>query len=143
MCVAGVPQALFTGWRWKSFGQKSRCAPHHKSMCYPSTRSSTHSLLLCRCPPTSLVDHEEALSLAIHSARIVVCLFHRDHYHSFNRSLPRCLHACFVCRQVGAVLLLRKTSVFTPRMGQHFLNITPRNIVRIFPPDSHGSSRRR
>jgi hypothetical protein len=33
---------------------------------------------------------------------------------------------------VGAVLLLRRTSVFTPRIGQHFLNVTPDNVVRVW-----------
>ena len=43
--------------------------------------------------------------------------------------------------QVGTVLVLQNTSVFTARIGLHFLNITPRNIVRIFAPDSHRGRR--
>ncbi|PWA96534.1 hypothetical protein CTI12_AA027940 [Artemisia annua] len=37
---------------------------------------------------------------------------------------------------VGTVLILHNVSVFSPKQsGNHYLNITIRNIVKVFPPD--------
>nr|GEV53550.1 hypothetical protein [Tanacetum cinerariifolium] len=37
--------------------------------------------------------------------------------------------------KVGAVLILRNVSVFTPKPSKHYLNITSRNIVKVFDND--------
>ncbi len=34
----------------------------------------------------------------------------------------------------GASILLREVSIFTPRIGIHYLNITPRNVEKIYGP---------
>lgn len=42
----------------------------------------------------------------------------------------------------GAVLVLRQVSVFSPTARKHYLNITPDNIMRHFPPEVPGESNR-
>nr|GFA03135.1 transposase, MuDR, MULE transposase domain protein [Tanacetum cinerariifolium]GFA03138.1 transposase, MuDR, MULE transposase domain protein [Tanacetum cinerariifolium] len=37
---------------------------------------------------------------------------------------------------VGAVLILRNVSVFSPKSSGHYLNITLKNIVNVFPNDT-------
>ena len=38
---------------------------------------------------------------------------------------------------VGTVLILHNVSVFSPKQsGNHYLNITIRNVVKVFPPDN-------
>ncbi|KFO25264.1 hypothetical protein H920_13349 [Fukomys damarensis] len=36
----------------------------------------------------------------------------------------------------GAVLLLRQVGVFSPSLRNHYLNVTPSNLVRVYSPDS-------
>uniref|UniRef100_A0A8C9RQS6 Homologous recombination factor with OB-fold n=1 Tax=Scleropages formosus TaxID=113540 RepID=A0A8C9RQS6_SCLFO len=36
--------------------------------------------------------------------------------------------------KVGAVLLLKQVGVFSPSHRNHYLNVTPRNLLRIYPP---------
>ncbi|GJX02083.1 reverse transcriptase domain-containing protein [Tanacetum coccineum] len=38
--------------------------------------------------------------------------------------------------KVGSVLILRNVSVFTPKPSKHYLNITIRNIVKVFDKDT-------
>ncbi|GKA86619.1 reverse transcriptase domain-containing protein [Tanacetum coccineum] len=38
--------------------------------------------------------------------------------------------------KVGSVLILRNVSVFTPKPSKHYLNITIRNIVKVFYKDT-------
>ncbi|XP_028841365.1 uncharacterized protein C17orf53 homolog isoform X2 [Denticeps clupeoides] len=50
------------------------------------------------------------------------------------------VHRCLLEeRQVdlkpGAVLLLKQVGVFSPSHRNHYLNITPNNLLRIYPPD--------
>ncbi|KAI6059972.1 L27 domain-containing protein [Aix galericulata] len=40
----------------------------------------------------------------------------------------------------GAVLLLRQVGVFSPSHRNHYLNVTPANLLRIYPPELEGSS---
>ncbi|XP_053471556.1 homologous recombination OB-fold protein-like isoform X2 [Ictalurus furcatus] len=44
--------------------------------------------------------------------------------------------------KTGAVLLLKQVSVFSPSNRNHYLNVTPNNLLRIYPPDGavHASS---
>eukprot|EP00750_Incisomonas_marina_P005684 INCI14081.2.p1 GENE.INCI14081.2~~INCI14081.2.p1 ORF type:complete len:433 (-),score=40.03 INCI14081.2:36-1229(-) len=74
--------------------------------------------------------HQDALAILRDESGTMKGTIHRMALEEFRSEIS-----------VGAVLLLRKTSVFTARIGQHFLNITPRNIVRVFPPDSHRERR--
>ncbi|XP_071433464.1 homologous recombination OB-fold protein isoform X2 [Pithys albifrons albifrons] len=39
----------------------------------------------------------------------------------------------------GSVLLLRQVGVFSPSHRNHYLNVTPNNLLRIFPPEPEGS----
>ncbi|KAM4598737.1 uncharacterized protein hrob [Polymixia lowei] len=38
--------------------------------------------------------------------------------------------------KAGAVLLLKQVGVFSPSHRNHYLNVTPNNLLRIYPPDS-------
>nr|XP_020488226.1 uncharacterized protein C17orf53 homolog [Labrus bergylta] len=42
--------------------------------------------------------------------------------------------------KVGAVLLLKQVGVFSPSHRNHYLNVTPNNLLRIYAPDGVGSS---
>ncbi|XP_076851892.1 homologous recombination OB-fold protein [Brachyhypopomus gauderio] len=44
--------------------------------------------------------------------------------------------------KTGAVLLLKQVGVFSPSHRNHYLNVTPNNLLRIYPPDgvSHAST---
>ncbi|XP_053472251.1 homologous recombination OB-fold protein [Ictalurus furcatus] len=44
--------------------------------------------------------------------------------------------------KTGAVLLLKQVGVFSPSNRNHYLNVTPNNLLRIYPPDGavHASS---
>ncbi|KAK2829635.1 hypothetical protein Q7C36_017625 [Tachysurus vachellii] len=46
--------------------------------------------------------------------------------------------------KTGAVLLLKQVGVFSPSNRNHYLNVTPNNLLRIYPPDGavHTSSQR-
>uniref|UniRef100_A0A8C3UZ14 Homologous recombination factor with OB-fold n=1 Tax=Catharus ustulatus TaxID=91951 RepID=A0A8C3UZ14_CATUS len=44
--------------------------------------------------------------------------------------------------RAGAVLLLRQVGVFSPSHRNHYLNVTPTNLLRIFPPEPEGCSPR-
>ncbi|XP_063079146.1 homologous recombination OB-fold protein [Engraulis encrasicolus] len=37
--------------------------------------------------------------------------------------------------KIGAVLLLKQVGVFSPSHRNHYLNVTPNNLLRIYPPD--------
>ncbi|XP_016402786.1 uncharacterized protein C17orf53 homolog, partial [Sinocyclocheilus rhinocerous] len=37
--------------------------------------------------------------------------------------------------KTGAVLLLKQVGVFSPSHRNHYLNVTPNNLLRIYPPD--------
>ncbi|XP_056144509.1 homologous recombination OB-fold protein [Lampris incognitus] len=37
--------------------------------------------------------------------------------------------------RAGAVLLLKQVSIFSPSHRNHYLNVTPNNLIRIYPPD--------
>ncbi|GJV74556.1 GPCR kinase [Tanacetum coccineum] len=37
---------------------------------------------------------------------------------------------------VGAVMILANVSVFTPKPSKHYLNITMRNVVKVFRKDT-------
>ncbi|XP_009980541.1 PREDICTED: uncharacterized protein C17orf53 homolog, partial [Tauraco erythrolophus] len=39
----------------------------------------------------------------------------------------------------GSVLLLKQVGVFSPSHRNHYLNVTPNNLLKIFPPDPEGS----
>ncbi|XP_066837787.1 homologous recombination OB-fold protein isoform X2 [Anser cygnoides] len=39
----------------------------------------------------------------------------------------------------GAVLLLKQVGVFSPSHRNHYLNVTPANLLRIYPPEPEGS----
>ncbi|GJT51977.1 reverse transcriptase domain-containing protein [Tanacetum coccineum] len=45
--------------------------------------------------------------------------------------------------KVGSVLILRNVSVFTPKPSKHYLNITVKNIVKVFDNDNDTISRGR
>ena len=41
---------------------------------------------------------------------------------------------------VGAAVILKNVSVFTPKPSKHYLNITMRNVVEVFSKNTiHGS----
>ncbi|XP_041432425.1 homologous recombination OB-fold protein isoform X2 [Xenopus laevis] len=40
--------------------------------------------------------------------------------------------------KVGSVLLLQQVGVFSPSHRNHYLNVTPNNLVRIYPPEAEG-----
>ncbi|GKB14572.1 hypothetical protein Tco_0848495 [Tanacetum coccineum] len=42
---------------------------------------------------------------------------------------------------VGAAIILNNVSVFTPKPSKHYLNITMRNVVEVFPKDTVPGSR--
>ncbi|CAN8202364.1 unnamed protein product [Coccothraustes coccothraustes] len=42
--------------------------------------------------------------------------------------------------RAGSVLLLRQVGVFSPSHRNHYLNVTPTNLLRIFPPEPEGCS---
>ncbi|XP_059204947.1 homologous recombination OB-fold protein [Centropristis striata] len=42
--------------------------------------------------------------------------------------------------KVGAVLLLKQVGVFSPSQRNHYLNVTPNNLLRIYSPDGVGLS---
>ncbi|CAL8274439.1 unnamed protein product [Lota lota] len=42
--------------------------------------------------------------------------------------------------KAGAVLLLKQVGVFSPSHRNHYLNVTPSNLLRIYPPDGVGST---
>ncbi|XP_037333470.2 homologous recombination OB-fold protein [Pungitius pungitius] len=42
--------------------------------------------------------------------------------------------------KVGAVLLLKQVGVFSPSHRNHYLNVTPNNLLRIYAPDGVGPS---
>ncbi|XP_064255638.1 homologous recombination OB-fold protein [Passer domesticus] len=42
--------------------------------------------------------------------------------------------------RAGSVLLLRQVGVFSPSHRNHYLNVTPNNLLRIFPPEPEGCS---
>ncbi|XP_063259782.1 homologous recombination OB-fold protein [Prinia subflava] len=44
--------------------------------------------------------------------------------------------------RAGSVLLLRQVGVFSPSHRNHYLNVTPNNLLRIFPPEPEGCSPR-
>ncbi|XP_023773793.1 uncharacterized protein C17orf53 homolog [Cyanistes caeruleus] len=44
--------------------------------------------------------------------------------------------------RAGSVLLLRQVGVFSPSHRNHYLNVTPNNLLRIFPPEPEGCSLR-
>uniref|UniRef100_A0A8C3RGM7 Homologous recombination factor with OB-fold n=1 Tax=Cyanoderma ruficeps TaxID=181631 RepID=A0A8C3RGM7_9PASS len=44
--------------------------------------------------------------------------------------------------RAGSVLLLRQVGVFSPSHRNHYLNVTPTNLLRIFPPEPEGCSPR-
>ncbi|XP_056367983.1 homologous recombination OB-fold protein [Oenanthe melanoleuca] len=44
--------------------------------------------------------------------------------------------------RAGAVLLLRQVGVFSPSHRNHYLNVTPNNLLRIFQPEPEGCSPR-
>ncbi|KAI1230394.1 hypothetical protein IHE44_0010380 [Lamprotornis superbus] len=44
--------------------------------------------------------------------------------------------------RAGSVLLLRQVGVFSPSHRNHYLNVTPNNLLRIFPPELEGCSPR-
>ncbi|XP_043910887.1 homologous recombination OB-fold protein [Protopterus annectens] len=35
----------------------------------------------------------------------------------------------------GAVLLLKQVGIFSPSLRNHYLNVTPNNLIRVYPPD--------
>ncbi|KAM9255135.1 homologous recombination OB-fold protein [Cariama cristata] len=39
----------------------------------------------------------------------------------------------------GSVLLLKQVSVFSPSHRNHYLNVTPNNLLKIYPPEPEGS----
>ncbi|XP_064030310.1 homologous recombination OB-fold protein [Pogoniulus pusillus] len=39
----------------------------------------------------------------------------------------------------GSVLLLRQVGVFSPSHRNHYLNVTPNNLLKIYPPEPEGS----
>ncbi|XP_030364580.1 uncharacterized protein C17orf53 homolog isoform X4 [Strigops habroptila] len=39
----------------------------------------------------------------------------------------------------GSVLLLRQVGVFSPSYRNHYLNVTPNNLLKIYPPEAEGS----
>ncbi|KAG7234768.1 hypothetical protein INR49_003982 [Caranx melampygus] len=41
--------------------------------------------------------------------------------------------------KVGAVLLLKQVGVFSPSHRNHYLNVTPNNLLRIYAPDGVGA----
>ncbi|KAJ7396381.1 G protein-activated inward rectifier potassium channel 1 [Pitangus sulphuratus] len=43
----------------------------------------------------------------------------------------------------GSVLLLRQVGVFSPSHRNHYLNVTPNNLLRIFPPEPEGGCSQR
>ncbi|CAL8342509.1 unnamed protein product [Arctogadus glacialis] len=42
--------------------------------------------------------------------------------------------------KAGAVLLLKQVGVFSPSHRNHYLNVTPSNLLKIYPPDGEASS---
>ncbi|OCT60033.1 hypothetical protein XELAEV_18046052mg [Xenopus laevis] len=40
--------------------------------------------------------------------------------------------------KVGSVLLLQQVGVFSPSHRNHYLNVTPNNLVKIYPPEEEG-----
>ncbi|XP_020853461.1 homologous recombination OB-fold protein isoform X2 [Phascolarctos cinereus] len=43
--------------------------------------------------------------------------------------------------KTGSVLLLKQIGVFSPSLRNHYLNVTPNNLVQIYSPDSNGDER--
>ncbi|XP_042643353.1 homologous recombination OB-fold protein [Tyto alba] len=39
----------------------------------------------------------------------------------------------------GSVLLLKQVGVFSPSHRNHYLNVTPNNLLKIYPPEPEGS----
>nr|XP_009676377.1 PREDICTED: uncharacterized protein C17orf53 homolog [Struthio camelus australis] len=39
----------------------------------------------------------------------------------------------------GSVLLLKQVGVFSPSHRNHYLNVTPNNLLKIYPPETEGS----
>ncbi|KAF1558242.1 hypothetical protein FQV20_0017185, partial [Eudyptula albosignata] len=39
----------------------------------------------------------------------------------------------------GSVLLLKQVGVFSPSHRNHYLNVTPNNLIKIYPPEPEGS----
>uniref|UniRef100_A0A6I8QGN9 Homologous recombination OB-fold protein OB-fold domain-containing protein n=1 Tax=Xenopus tropicalis TaxID=8364 RepID=A0A6I8QGN9_XENTR len=44
--------------------------------------------------------------------------------------------------KVGSVLLLQQVGVFSPSNRNHYLNVTPNNLVKIYPPEEEGTHAR-
>ncbi|XP_054505569.2 homologous recombination OB-fold protein isoform X2 [Agelaius phoeniceus] len=49
--------------------------------------------------------------------------------------------SCFL-HTYSVVMVLRKVGVFSPSHRNHYLNVTPTNLLRIFPPEPEGCSPR-